>query len=716
MRMSGSTVGFKLFLLTSTVIAVPLAAQAQQAQTAPVELEQIVVEGATDGQKKGQTKQDPARTVPLRQIPQTVSVVTRQRIEDQNFTQLEDAARRTPGLHVLRNDPGRSSIFSRGFEFDNASVDGLPAPMSSILGTQPDLAIFDRVEILRGPFGMFNGTGEPGGTLNLARKRATFDPQFKGSVSAGSFENYRAEIDAGGAVNESGTVRSRFVAAFQDRESFVDVNENQVWLGYGTMEFDLSENTTLSIAAWHQERESVPFNGLPATSTGQLFDLPRDTFIGADWNTFENATTDIVAELEHRFDSGGYFKASTRYSDRDIDYFYAGGSGPNPANGAGNIALGLTAAEVEEDALSADAHVNLPFELLGLEQNVILGMDYRQYNQENQALTGGGLGFQNVYNPNPGAVPQPTPVLGNKTTTDPEQFGLYGQLRAKPIEPLTLVLGGRVFWYEGSSTTTTPAASSTVEVDGQGVPYAGLILDITDEISAYVSYSEVYQPQLQRNTSGEIIDPRTGEQYEAGLKGSFFDGALNASMALFHISDVNRAIADPSLPTSNPNRFVPGEVEVKGFEAEIGGTVADGWEIYAGYAYQETEYVRAPVGVNGAFVTYWPEHTFSLWTKYSFQNPALEGWHIAGGAKLVSEFFMAGNLPAAFGGGPYRLEEDGYITVDAQIGYQINDNLSAALTATNIFDEKYYERVGGLSVFNLYGEPRAINLTVRATF
>src|SRR5690606_31273720 len=127
------------------------------------------------------------------------------------------------------------------------------------------------------------------------------------------------------------------------------------------------------------------------------------------------------------------------------------------------------------------------------------------------------------------------------------------------------------------------------------------------------------------------------------------------------------------------------------------------------------EYTRHPAGAD-VYLTYWPEHVFNLWTKYTFQDPRFEGWHVAGGVKVSSGFHVEGTAVGPLVNIPYRLEQDAYVVVDAQVGYKINENLSAALTVTNLFDEKYYERVGSPLLFNFYGEPRAINLSVKATF
>ena len=119
----------------------------------------------------------------LRDIPQSISIVTNQQIKDRNVETLDQLARKTPGLRVLSNDDGRSSIYARGYEYDEYNVDGLPAPMQSINGTLPNLAAFDRVEIMRGPSGLFDSSGEMGGIVNLVRKRP--GDSFAASANAG---------------------------------------------------------------------------------------------------------------------------------------------------------------------------------------------------------------------------------------------------------------------------------------------------------------------------------------------------------------------------------------------------------------------------------------------------------------------------------------------------------------------------------------------------
>ena len=237
------------------------------------------------------------------------------------------------------------------------------------------------------------------------------------------------------------------------------------------------------------------------------------------------------------------------------------------------------------------------------------------------------------------------------------------------------------------------------------IPYAGLVFDLTSQLSAFASYTEIFQPQTQLDASNQPLDPRTGRQYEIGLKGEFLDGRLTASAAYFNILDENRALA-----TAVAGTFVAAEeVESRGFEVEVTGSPLANVELIAGYTYTETEFVNgAAATVGQAFNSYTPEHMFQFWSKYTFDQGPAEGLSLAAGLRAFSSFYNE-----AMGA---RLEENGYTVVDAQIGYQFTKNLKATLTVTNLLDEDYYVRVGSPVTFNFQGEPRAVYGKLTASF
>ena len=704
----------RILLATTVLTGLATAAQAQDTgnSQASTELAPIVLEGATyetEGTNSYTTREisvGDKDTRTLREVPQSTTVMTRERLDDGNFSSLDTVMRKTPGVVVLTNDDGRSSLYSRGFEYDTLYMNGLSTPVSSIYGTQPDMVAVDHIEILRGPSGLFGGAGEPAGAVNMRLKQAS--DEYKSSINTimSSWDGKRIEGDVTGPLTKSGRVRGRLVGALSTKDSFIDTVDNKVGTIYGTIQADITDNTTATLSVNHTRRNITPFNGLPTFEDGTLIDLPRSTYTGADWNNFENNVTQYIAELEHRFDDGGHAKFSALYSRVDVDFLYAFAAGP--ADASGNIARGTSwlARSYEQDSISLDAHVSKPFEIYGLENNIIAGVDYRGSDDSLWNQRGTIAGTQNIYDWT--NVAKPTVTYGSPEETETDQYGIYGQWRIKPIDRLTLIGGGRFSWYDAQS------GDSEVKVKGEFTPYAGIIYDLTDRVSAYASYTEIFQPQSVKDASGDILDPRTGEQYEIGLKAELTDD-LNASLAWFDLTDKNRAVSNPS---SLGDYLAGGEAHMRGIEFEINGEILPNWEAMAGYTYTDTKFKNTVGAAGSEFYT--PEHMLQLFTKNTVDGSGTwtDGLFVGGGVKLFSSFKNISRSVNATTGATSAtaIEAPGYGVVDLQAGYKFNENLTASLTVNNVFDKKYYERVGGTSVFNFYGEPRNVVFKLNATF
>ncbi|OHV07552.1 TonB-dependent siderophore receptor [Kushneria phosphatilytica] len=639
----------------------------------------------------------------LRDIPQSVSVVTRDAIEDENFNTLDEMAKRTPGMRVLSNGNGRSSIYSRGYEYNEYNIDGLPAPMASILGTVPNLAAFDRVEIMRGPSGLFNSTSEMGGIVNLVRKRPTYD--FQGHVTAryGSWDQNYEETDLSGPINSDGSVRGRMVIANDDSNGFVDHNENTNQTFYGALDIDLDDATTLSLAYLRQHRDIVPSNGVPTDTEGNLLDFRRTRFFGADWNDFNSQSNDWIAELTHRFDNGGYGRIAARYSNRAADYKYAYTfSGVDANDQSSMVALG---GRVDQETVSADASYSQPFDTFGNVSEFVVGTDYKRYETE----TGQGvarLGTINVETYHADQFDEPA-IAYTRTNdrTTLEEYGLYSKLTFRPIQPLALIVGGRVSSYQQHlSDYLADGASDSRSDDARFTPYAGVVLDLDEHHALYASYSEVFMPQSDSvDQNGRLLKPREGEQYEVGLKGSYFNGDLNARISAFRMYDENAAAA----PADNPRAgysFAIGKRRIQGAEFEVTGSPIEHWDIIAGYTYLDT---RVEEGDSPVAFTLMPHNTLNLWSQYGFEGGVLDGFHIGGGVTAMSDFHTSSS-PA--------VEAPGYAVVDAMIGYDFTPALKGQLNFNNIFDKTYYERVGSTSTFNMYGAPSNVVASLRYDF
>jgi len=646
----------------------------------------------------------------LKDIPQSVSVVTRQRMNDQNMNNLQDAMRQVTGATIKSYNSGSSlnDVYMRGFLVDQVQVDGVSqATGQGDLATSFDLAMYDRVEVLRGPGGLYQGAGEPGGTINVVRKRALGTFGLSGEVSAGSWDNYHSSIDITGPLNADGSLRGRFITAYEDNKSFVDYAQNERPMMYGRLEYDITPATTLSLGGAYQKNRSTPAFGLPAYADGKLLDVSRSTFVDAKWNELEEKVWEGFLELDHQLDGGGQFKTSLTYRDAETptrNFTWTDDAVDRATGDSWAVAYSYY---THIKSLGLDSFVTLPVEAFGRSHEVTGGVEYQHLDKD--FTYGGGEYFPiNVYNPGSIDIPKREYHMnwGNWSTS--RQYGVYGRTKINASDWLDVILGSRVTWFESQGRNSNAFfgdfGTPDVNIDHKVIPYGALVFKLTPELSAYASYTKVFKPQTEASAPGDTIDPREGEQYELGLKREFLDGRLNGSVALFRIYDENRAelVANTQLYTAQ------GRVRSQGWETELSGNLTDNWSIVTGYAYTMTKQLTGDDDTkNAVFSTITPKHNFNLWTDYQFSDGPLKDFSVGGGVRAVSATYYRRNVD---------FEQGGYAVTTAQVGYKVSKQVSLKLTANNLFDRTYYERVDSPWGSNFYGEPRNLTFTVRASY
>lgn len=684
--------------------------QASDAGTADaLELQPIIVQGGSEttegsGSYRAETVTIGKMARSPREVPNSVAVVTRQQIEDQDLTSVQDVVGATNGATLVKNDDvnERTEFQFRGFVASSLQVDGSSMSANNDVTTF-DTAIYDRVEVLKGPAGILQGAREPGGTINLVRKKPTEERQIKADAEVGSWNRRRGEVDVAGPISEDGGVRGRMVGVWDKGDSFIDLVNYDRRLVYGTLEFDITDRTTLAIGGTWQEGEGRNSRGLPAYAGGTLLDMPRSTYAGSDWDHSHTRAADVFAKLQHEFEGGAVWSMNTTYLDRERDGKIAF------ANAAVDPVTGLTELLPEyridrEDNFNFDTSVTIPFEVGGLEQKVLVGADYQRAREEMDRARGPAVDFD-IFNPDYG-IAEPSWNFNRFDLVKNRQYGLYGQAQVKPIEWGTIIVGGRLAWWDTqSSDRQTGEETSRASVDGKFTPYIAGIIDITDTTSIYASYASIFVPQDAVTIDNQVIDPREGKQYEAGVKTELFDGAANASFALFQIEDRNRAVTDPTDPDFS---IASGKARSRGFEVDISGEVLPSWEVTAGYTFLKSQYLSDPDNGDAVFEPRAPRHSFRLWNKYTFDTGKLEGLSLGGGIRVFSDVYRVVD--------DVRFSQSGYAVVDLQAGYRFNENLKASLTVSNVFDKKYYQSVGYEERQNYYGAPRAVTFKLSSTF
>lgn len=701
---------FRINMTAATVLAA-LSSSVFAAQTA--DLETVHIKGqrsynAIATEKNGDYSSFAATVgtkIPasLREIPQSVSIITNQQVKDRNVDTFDQLARKTPGLRVLSNDDGRSSVYARGYEYSEYNIDGLPAQMQSINGTLPNLFAFDRVEVMRGPSGLFDSSGEMGGIVNLVRKRPTKAFQGHAAAGFGTHKQYKAEADVSGSLNSDGSVRGRVMAQTVGASPRPAEKNNRHETFYAAADWDINPDTVLGAGYLYQQRRLAPYNGLPADADGKLPSLPQHAFVGADWNKFKMHSHDVFADLKHYFGNGGYGKVGMRYSDRkaDSNYTFAG----SKLNNAGQADVAGLGTDIKQKAFAVDASYSRPFALGNTANEFVIGADYNHFrstNEQGRSTVANNIaldGFHSVsyvdliQNARAGAH-------GYKHTLDTEnldKFGVYGKSVFHPADGLSLISGGRLGHYkiESGDGKTLHKASRT-----KFTGYAGAVYDLNDNNSLYASFSQLYTPQTSLGTDGKLLKPRQGNQFEVGYKGSHMDDRLNTRISLYRLKDKNAAA--PLNPNNKKTRYAAlGKRVMEGVETEISGAMTPKWQIHAGYSYLHSQIKTASNSRDDGIFLLMPKHSANLWTTYQV-TPELT---IGGGVNAMSGITSSAGMHAG-----------GYATFDAMAAYRFTPKLKLQINADNIFNRHYYARVGGTNTFNIPGSERSLTANLRYSF
>ena len=551
-------------------------------------------EGTGSYTTTGKTKTATPLGLSLRDTPQSVSVVTRQRIEDQSMLTVTDAVTNVTGVSVNQYETNRGQFTARGFKINTLMIDGVPTtweqPWSSgeILTS---LAPYDRVEVVRGSTGLTTGAGDPSAAINLVRKRAN-SKTLQGTVEAdvGSWNQRRVMGDLQAPLNEAQTVRGRVVAEHAEQDSWVDGLHNQSQTLYATLEADLGPHTLLSTGLTHQtnETDGPMWGGLPVWySDGSRAHWDRSKTTAADWTRWDTDHDSYFVTLDHRFANDWKVKASYNQSDRQADSYllYLMGA-PNAGTGLGMFTWPgsyKVSTQQEDMALQASG----PFQLLGRSHELALGYTHsrQDFRARSRAAAGGSAPNFNTWD---GSYAEPAwgplSYYGNGTVT---QEAVYGAARLSLSDPLKLILGARWTNYErkGDDYQATPAYK--MKFEREFTPYAGIVYDLNDTYSAYASYTDIFQPQQKRDVDGNYLDPIVGTSTEVGVKGEFLEGRVNASAAVFRIQQDKLAQATGSFVTGTTAETAYRASEgatSEGFELDVFGELAPGWNASAGYS------------------------------------------------------------------------------------------------------------------------------------
>ncbi len=523
----------------------PLMAQSEEPKT----MDRILVEGERD---TPETQAATRLPLTLRETPQSVTVITREQIEDQKLDSLREVLDQAPGIYSYAWDTERVIFSTRGFVIDNLMYDGVPATTNfstSSIDETVDTAMYDRIEVVRGATGLMTGAGSPAASVNLVRKRAEREtPGGDVSLSLGSWNDRRIEADLWTPLTSDGSVRARAVGVFQDRESYQDLYANERKVFYGVIEADLGENSRLAVSYSDQDNQptSNTWGSFPLyLGDGTLADWSRKVTTAPDWTFWNRRTKSAIAEFTHDFDGGWSLRSSLtwRRFDEDLALFYVYGF-PAPDTGLGLEPYAYRSqSKVTENAL--DVYASGPLQWLGREHQLVVGFNGSRVENTGDEFAHGALAPVGNFFEWDGSYAEPAFDAQGflLQDIDTRQNGLYVAGRFSLAEPATLVAGARASSWKSDHFYLYDSPDVTFHTDyDQVIPYAGLIYDVSSNYSLFASFTEIFKPQNSRDIEGSYLDPVEGRSFEMGVKGEHLEGRLNTGLTVFETRQNNVAV------------------------------------------------------------------------------------------------------------------------------------------------------------------------------
>jgi TonB-dependent siderophore receptor len=657
--------------------------------------------------------------LPIEKVPQSISLVSEDFIKAADLKTIGDIADYVPGAFYEGPSGGFSNAVSlRGFTPIKA-YDGLNVGASFLPAFEPDYAIFDRVEIVKGPSSVVYGVSSAGGLINYVTKSATAQTPDYFLAQFGMWQNYRVEGQVAGSLDSSGSVRGIGVVAYDQGNSFIDVMSHKQATFYGGINADLSSSLTGYIHAGFMWEERTASDGLSTYPDGQYPypQVPRSFFVGGANDNL--ITPDYLADL-------GLTWRATDMLDVNLKANYVSdvtsGNDPFSYDLQSNGDLSLNRQHITGES-NLDWGVALSstykFDDLGLKDSFVsVSAMYQDsefkyvfygYNFPNgqTVVTGnifaGETALTNIFDS--ATIPGP---LENDEAEFLRTLTVSTQSVLHVVDGVAVLLGASYSKPEviesnfGVSQNFTPPSQISYR--------AGVTYEFLPGANAYFSYSQSFLPQTYLTPNFTVLPPLKGDQYEGGVKYRTGDGHLLLTGAVFQITEANQPeFAELIGPVSY---YTPaGEVTHKGFELEALGQISPAWQVHLGYAYLDariTENPSDPASV-GQIEPFVPEQTASLFTTYTVGAGFLRGLTVGGGFRYVGP--QRTNIP-----NDLTFDIPGYELVDASVSYEMKP-WTVQLNARNIMNRFYfYNDYQTLAFSNLVGPPASLTLTVRRNF
>ncbi|UCJ14943.1 TonB-dependent receptor [Pseudomonas sp. MM211] len=656
--------------------------------------------GAVQGYRATRTATGTKTDTALRDVPQSVQVVSRRVIEDQQISSLGDALANVSGIQRGNSHGSTTESFHvRGFLATTYAVDGM---MTNSQVVRPevlsDLANIERVEVLKGPASVLYGRGNPGGLINLVTRKPTFEPQAEIKAQAGSWDFYRLQSYVSGALDPAETLAGGLAMAWQTdggyRHTFHDRTRNYI---APTLRWQPSDSTTVDVGFEYTELKGPYDRGLLVI--GNRVDSRQRVILEEPLSYSETNKAAFWIKTEHQANDWLTLRQATKIDDSRKDFQNINFQGLQ----ADGRTLNRRPTDYSEDidSISAQFEAVADFNTGGLQHTALLGYEYVTGNREARIYRG-VIAPIDIYEPVYGAQPENF-QLSSTAKQKMHSHSLYLQDQIALNEQWKLLGGARWDSVVQKMNTIENGTSDAFELTPEALsPRIGVVYQPQDWLSLYASYSRSFSPQTDRTRNNVVLDPETGKQYEIGAKLELIPERLSATLALFEITRQNVSADDPA---DDDFSIQTGEQRVRGIELDVSGEPVDGWNLIGNIAVMDAKLTKDPELRIGARLEAVPVLSGSLWNSYQLQSGAWQGLGFGAGVVFAGKRY--GNIENSY-------SVSGYVRFDASVFYDVTEQVRVSLNGQNLTDIRYVETISSANAYP--GDPASVVASVSARF
>jgi iron complex outermembrane receptor protein len=667
--------------------------------------------GPVDGYLATRTAAGTKTDTSLVEAPRSISVATRQQMEDRNVQNLDDAVRYMPGIVSASygSDTRYDWMRVRGFE-PTQFLDGLPLPRGVYANPKAETWNLDRLALLRGPASSVYGQTPPGGLLDMVSRRPSADTSHAVQIQYGS-DNYRQiNFASTGKIDDEGQFLYGLSGVVRDAGTQVDHIDNKRYNIAPSLTWNIDTDTKLTLLTQFTRDDTgatsqfMPIQGTKIKSP--LGDVSHHKNLGdPDYEFYDRTYYALGYAFEHRLNDVWQFRQNLRYTKSELSFqqLTVGSYAYSPADAAGNISR--TSTNVDEDIgqFAVDNNFQADFTTGDISHTVLLGLDHQRTDTSYLSIYGNG-GTTNIFNPVYGqSIVRPSRAdayydYDQKTI----QTGLYVQDQMA-LDNWRLTLGGREDWVHQGTTYLNKKDVTNTDRSKNFSGNAALSYVFDSGVVPYISYAESFQPASNASVSPtESYKPTEGKQWELGVKYQPPGSNTLLSAAVYDLTQKNVLVTSIGAGGESITNQT-GEVKVKGLELEAVSDVTENLKVIAAYTLAKSEVQKGIY--KGNRLQLMPNQQASLWTDYTWHSGVLDGFGIGAGARYTGNTY--GDQANTWLG-----KADAYTVFDAAVHYDLGrlDNslkgASLKLNATNLFDKDYLSTCDGSYCY--FGDQRSV--------